>query len=111
MNSWPAPGWLDCDGLEVGDGTVRCQIPVRGNARQEVVVPAQAFDAGRRRLRVRVVRPADLGDQNFDCPSQEMEALAYVVECPTIDGAKRFDVLSGFLNERLEETEQAVRSA
>ncbi len=110
MNDWPCPGWLDCDGHDAGDGTVRCRISVVGAGVREIVVPADAFDAGRRALRVRVVRPAQsYMDADFDCPSQETEGLAYVVECAGADGASsRFDVLAGFLSERAEEPEQVA---
>ncbi len=114
MDSWPGPGWLDCDGEDAGDGSVRCSIPVVGAGMREIVVPAAAYEAPRRRLRVRIVRRSDpAGEQSFDCPSQEMEALSYIVECPGADGETkiRLDVLAGFLNERIEEPEQVAYRA
>jgi hypothetical protein len=87
---------------------VRCSIRVVGAGIREIVVPEDTFDASRRRLKVKVVRPAQsYMDADFDCPSQESEGLAYIVECPVSDGeTTRLDVLAGFLSERTEEPAQ-----
>ena len=105
MNEWPSPGWLDCDGQDAGEGQIRCSLRVVGTGTREIVVPADTFDTSRRRLKVRVVRPSQsYMDADFDCPSQESEGLAYVVECPAVDGeTPRFDILAGFLSERTED--------
>lgn len=113
MNDWPCPGWLDCEGEDAGGGIVRCRIRVLNAGEREILVPAETYDSVGRRLKVRVVRPAQsFMDADFDCPSQETEALAYAVECPVLEGnTSRFDILAGFLNERAEEPEQAGRKA
>ena len=113
MNDWPCLGWLDCDGRDSGDGSIRCSIRVVGAGMREIVVPADTYDASRRRLKVRVVRPAQsYMDADFDCPSQESDGLAYIVECPVADGqATRLDILAGFLSERTEEAAQVGEKA
>ena len=62
------------------------------------------FDRAASRLKVRVLRPSEPleGDEALYCPSQELEAAAFVIECPAVEGQgrARFDVLAGFLNSR-----------
>jgi hypothetical protein len=83
----PGSAWLDCEGQDAGDGNVLCTIQALEGGKREVVVPAEYFDPEGSRLKVRIVRPTVLGGVFApDCPSQEVESSAFVVECPNAIG-------------------------
>lgn len=92
--------WLDCSGQDDGGGNVRCTIQVLGGRTRELMVPAEHFDAGLSRLKVRIVRQTKPQmEVSPDCPSQEVGSYGYVVECPTLadEPDVRVDVLAVFV--------------